>query len=35
MTFICSVSGAVRAALVVLVIGVVAGIYLGVLLAQG
>jgi hypothetical protein len=35
MTFICSVSGAVRVALVVLAIGVVMGIYLGVLLAQG
>jgi hypothetical protein len=35
MTFICSVSGAVRVALVVLAIGVVMGVYLGVLLAQG
>jgi hypothetical protein len=35
MTFICSVSGAVRVALIVLVIGVVLGLYLGVLLGQG
>jgi ABC-type phosphate transport system permease subunit len=35
MTFICSVSVAVRMALVVLSIGVMAGIYFGALLAQG
>jgi hypothetical protein len=35
MTFICSVSGAVRVALALLVVGVVTGLYLGVSLAQG
>lgn len=35
MTFICSVSGAVRVAFAVLVVGVVMGIYLGVSLATG
>lgn len=35
MTFICSVSAAVRVALVVLSIGLAAGIYLGALVTQG